>query len=309
MARGGGALLECPPMSDLHDSLADEIPDLPAGPWALLGEGVWGSVHDLGDGTVLKLVRQNGGLGTGASKHFREGEALRMLDALDGLRLPHLAGAGRFENAYGLSGPPLAGWLRLEKLAGRPVDEGGLYALKTEERERLGEEIGAALAEFHRKGKALAGEAARLGNPSTRSIDEAMTRISAPEQRARLERLKDMIAAEEDERVLLHGDLNFSNMLIARGQTPGFIDFAEAGIGLPEEDFRHFDNPGAMRDAIFRTYAAISGKPIDMHRVRMAIAVNAACTLAIGSNAGHPREGLRRVSFLDEALRQAGIEA
>ena len=296
-------------MSDLHASLGDDIPDLPAGPWPLLGEGVWGSVHDLGDGTVLKLVRQNGGLGTGMSKHFRETAALRLLEDMEGVRLPHLVDTGRFENAYGFSGPPLAGWLRLEKLAGRPVDEGGLYALKAEERERLGEEIGAALADFHSKGRALAGDAGKLGSPSLRSIDEAMMRISAPEQRARLERLKELIAAEEGERVLLHGDLNFSNVLVARGQAPGFIDFAEAGVGLPEEDFRHFDNPGPMRDAIFRTYAAISGRAIDMQRIRMAIAVNAAVSLAIGSNAGHPREGMRRVSFLDEALRQAGIEA
>ncbi|MBO6633769.1 aminoglycoside phosphotransferase family protein [Parvibaculum sp.] len=296
-------------MNDLHDSLASEIPDLPAGPWPLLGEGVWGTVHDLGDGTVLKLVRQNGGLGTGASKHFREASALRLLGNMTGLRLPQLVDAGRFENAYGFSGPPLAGWLRLEKLAGRPADEGGLYALKTQERERLGEEIGAALADFHDRGRALAGDAGKLGNPNLRSIDEAMARISAPEQRARLERLKEMIAAEEGERVLLHGDLNFSNILVARGERPGFIDFAEAGTGLPEEDFRHFENPGPLRDAIFRTYAAISGRAIDMQRVRMAIAVNAACTLAIGSNAGHPREGMRRVSFLDEALRAAGIEA
>ena len=296
-------------MSDLPASLADDIPDLPAGPWPLLGEGIWGSVHDLGDGTVLKLVRQNGGLGTGASKHFREVTALRLLDGFAGARLPRLIGAGRFENAYGFSGPPLAGWLRLEKLAGRPVDEGGLYALRGEERERLGEEIGAAIAHFHEGGAGLAADAAKLGNPSIRSIDEALTRISAPEQRMRLERLKELWAAEEGTRVLLHGDLNFSNMLAARGLPVGFIDFAETGTGLPEEDFRHFDNPGPMRDAIFRSYAAVSGRAIDMQRFRMSIAVNAACTLAIGSNTGHPREAMRRVSFLDEALRQAGIEA
>ena len=297
-------------MTDIHDAISEEIPGLPQGPWPLLGEGVWGSVHDLGDGTVLKLVRQNGGLGTGTSKHFRETAALRLLDGeRSSPRLPRLADAGRFENAYGFSGPPLTGWLRLEKLAGRPADEGGLYALKSEERERLGEEIGAAIARFHEDGTRHAEEASRLGNPSIRSIDEALARISDPQTRARLERLKEMWVAEEGDRVLLHGDLNLSNILVARGERPAFIDLAEAGVGLPEEDFRHFDNPGPIRDAIFRSYTAVSGRTIDMQRFRMSIAVNAACTLAIGSNAGHPREGMRRVSFLDEALRQAGIEA
>ncbi|MBC7103499.1 MAG: phosphotransferase [Parvibaculum sp.] len=246
-------------MSELHEAIAGDVPGLPAGPWVLLGEGLWGSVHDLGDGSVLKLVRRNGGLGTGESKHYRETAALRLLDGLQGSapRLPRLLDAGRFENAYGFSGPPLAGWLRLEKLEGKAVDEGRLYALKAEERERL----------------------------------------------------KEMWAAADAPRVFLHGDLNLSNVLSARGLPVALVDFAEAGTGFPEEDFRHFDNPGPMRDAIFRSYAAVSGRAIDMHRFRMAVAVNATCSLAIGSNSGHPREGMRRVSFLDEALRQAGIEA
>lgn len=304
-------LVECGPMTDLHEAIAGDVPGLPAGPWTLLGEGLWGSVHDLGDGSVLKLVRRNGGLGTGESKHYRETAALRLLDGLQGSapRLPRLLDAGRFENAYGFSGPPLAGWLRLEKLEGKAVDEGRLYALKAEERERLGEEIGSALAHFHERAAARMDEAEKLGSPGLRSIAEAMTRISDPDLRARLELLKDMWSMEEAPRVLLHGDLNLSNVLSARGLPVALVDFAEAGTGFPEEDFRHFDNPGPMRDAIFRSYAAVSGRAIDMHRFRMAVAVNAACSLAIGSNAGHPREGMRRVSFLDEALRQAGIEA
>lgn len=295
-------------MSDIHDTVSTEIPDLPQGPWTLLGEGLWGTVHDLGDGTVLKLVRRNGGLGTGESKHYRETTALGMVQQIEGVRLAQLLAAGRFSNPYGFSGPPLAGWLRLEKLDGRPVDEGGIYALRGEERERLGEEIGAALAHFHRAGAAIADEAAKLGSPALRSISEAMMRINDPALRTRLERLKEAIAAEDAPRIFLHGDVNFSNLLAARGLRPALVDFAEAGVGFAEEDFRHFDNPGPLRDAIFRSYAAVSGRAVDEFRFRMGIAVNAAVSLALGSNAGHPREGMRRVSFLDEALRRAGIE-
>lgn len=299
-------------MKEIHATLSADIPDLPDTDWTLLGEGLWGSVHDLGDGTVLKLVRRNGGLGTGESKIYREATALELLAPLTGSKagflLPRLLGSGRFANPYGFSGPPLAGWLRLEKLEGRPVDENGLYVLKMEERERIGEDIGAALAHFHGETTPLIEGAAKLSSPALRSIAEALTRINDPSLRARLDRLKEAIATEDAPRVLLHGDLNFSNVLTARGRLPAFVDFAEAGVGFAEEDFRHFDNPGPLRDAIFRSYAAVSGQPIDMTRFRMGVAVNAAVSLALGSNAGHPREGMRRVSFLDEALRQAGIE-
>lgn len=299
-------------MKDIHAAISADIPDLPDTGWTLLGEGVWGSVHDIGDGTMLKIVRRNGGLGTGESKIYREATALELLasfvDSNAGFRLPRLLGSGRFANPYGFSGPPLAGWLRLEKLEGRPVDENGLYVLKMQERERIGEEIGAALAHFHSETAPLVEDTAKLSSPALRSISEALTRINDPSLRARLERLKEAISAEVAPRVMLHGDLNFSNVLTARGTLPAFVDFAEAGVGFSEEDFRHFDNPGPLRDAIFRSYAAVSGRAINMTRFRMGIAVNAAVSLALGSNAGHPREAMRRVSFLDEALRQAGIE-
>lgn len=300
-----------PAMSDFHALLRDTIPDLPQGSWPLLGEGLWSTIHDLGDGSVLKLVRRNGGLGSGESKHYREAEVLRLLDGLTGrdFRVPRLLGAGRFADAYGFSGPPLAGWLRIEKLPGRALEEGGLYALKSDQRERIGETIGAALAAFHAAGAAHLPAAAKLGRSSLRSLDEALTRIGAPEQRAGIDRLKAMWAAEEGAPVLLHGDVNLANLVIERGAPIGLVDFAEAGTGLPEEDLRHFDNPGPLRDAIFRAYGAVAGRAVDMRRFRMAVAVNAAVSLALGSNAGHPREAMRRVSFLDEALRAAGAAA
>ncbi|MFA7639431.1 MAG: hypothetical protein WCY02_08990, partial [Parvibaculum sp.] len=180
-------------MKDIHAAISADIPDLPDTGWTLLGEGVWGSVYDIGDGTVLKLVRRNGGLGTGESKIYREATALELLasfvDSNAGFRLPRLLGSGRFANPYGFSGPPLAGWLRLEKLEGRPVDENGLYVLKMQERERIGEEIGAALAHYHSETAPLVEDTAKLSSPALRSISEALTRINDPSLRARLERL------------------------------------------------------------------------------------------------------------------------
>ncbi len=63
--------------------MRDAMPGLPVPPWPLVGEGLWSSVHDLGDGTVLKLVRrQTSGLGSGVAIHRREVLALAALDGL-----------------------------------------------------------------------------------------------------------------------------------------------------------------------------------------------------------------------------------
>ena len=87
-------------MNDIHDMLRDAMPDLPAPPWPLIGEGLWSSVHDLGDGTVLKLVRrQTSGLGSGVAIHRREALALTALDGLATARLsvPALVAEGAFD--------------------------------------------------------------------------------------------------------------------------------------------------------------------------------------------------------------------
>lgn len=295
----------------LHTRIADQIADLPPPPWTLIGEGLWGTVHDLGDGTVLKIVRRHGGLGTGEVKLAREAAALALLDGLStpAVRVARLVAHGSFENAYAGTGPALAGWLRSERLSGRAVDEGGLWGLAPAEREKLGEEIGAALATFHEAATTRAGGMAKFGDSLARSIDEALQRIGNAAQRAQLERLKEMWRVQAAETVFQHGDANLSNMLRAPRAPTCLVDFAEAGLGWREADLRHFESTGTLRDAVFRGYAAVSGAMPDLRRYRMAVAANAAVTLAIQGESGHPREAMRRRAWLDEALRQAGVEA
>lgn len=295
----------------LHARIADQIAELPPPPWTLIGEGLWGTVHDLGDGTVLKIVRRHGGLGTGEAKLAREVAALTLLDGLStpAVRVARLVAHGSFENAYAGTGPALAGWLRSERLSGRAVDEGGLWGLAPAERERLGEDIGAALAAFHEAATARAGGAAKFGDSLARGIDEALQRIGNAQQRAQLERLKEMWRVEAGETVFQHGDAHLSNMPRSPRAPTGLVDLAEAGLGWREADLRHFESAGTLRDAVFRGYAAVSGAMPDLRRYRMAVAANAAVTLAIEGESGHPREAMRRRAWLDEALRQAGVEA
>lgn len=294
--------------------IAEKIETLPAPPWRLLNEGLWGSVYDLGDGTVLKLTRRHGGLGSGESKVIREAAALRLLDGLAGprLRIPKLVGHGLWDDPWGFgsayAGPPLAGWLRTEFMPGRHVEEAGFFGKASGERDRIGEELGAAIADFHRLASNLVPEVAKLGDSLMRSLEEALTRIGSAESRRKLAALKDLWQGDAVSPVFLHGDLNLSNVLEDRKAGIAFIDFAEAGIGAPEADLRHFENAGPLRDAVFRGYAAVTGAMPDLARYRRAVAVNAAVSLAIGGESGHPREGMRRRQWLDEALAQAGLD-
>lgn len=298
----------------LQGTLRNLIPDLPQNQWRLAGEGMWGKVIDLGDQTMLKLVHRNGGIGSGDSKLIREAKALALLDGLktSDFRAPKLIGHERWNNAWMLGGaymgPPMAGWIRMEKLPGHVADENALHGAGARDRDRLGEAIGAAIACFHADTSILVGGAESLGDPLLRALDEAIPRLNGPHDKARMDRLRANWLAQSGRRVMLHGDLNLGNILRGGPRDPlSLVDFAECGIGAPEYDLRHFENAGPLRDAVFRGYAAMIGAMPDMTRYRMGVAVAAAVTLAISGAGGHPREASRRRYWLDETLYQAGI--
>lgn len=298
----------------LQGALRSLIPDLPENPWWLAGEGVWGKVMDLGDQTMLKLVHRNGGIGSGDSKLIREAKALEMLGGLttSDFRVPKLIGHERWNNAWMLGGaymgPPISGWIRMEKLPGHVADEHALHGAGAQDRDRLGEAIGAAIACFHADTSIHVESAGSLGDPLMRALDEAGPRLNGPHDKARMDKLRENWLAQSGPRVMLHGDLNLGNILRGGPRDPlSLIDFAECGVGAPEYDLHHFENAGPLRDAVFRGYAAVTGAMPDMARYRMGVAVAAAVTLAISGGGGHPREASRRRYWLDETLYQAGI--
>lgn len=297
----------------LHSLLAGAVPDLPVSGWRHLGEGLWGDVYDLGDGSVLKLVRRNGGLGSGESKVIREGAALSLLGGLatDYVRVPRLIGSALFKDSFigsSIGMAPLAGWVRVEKLEGDVID-GHAVAMVPSRRELLGERLGAAIASFHEASALHLEGMEKLGDPILRSLKDAAPRLSGPDDRSRLSRLEAAWRENPAPHAVLHGDINLSNILYTDRAGPiGLVDFAEAGAGVPEADLRHFEGFGPLRDAIMRGYGAFRGEKPDMLLYRMAAAVDAAVTLAVEGGAGHPREAMRRRYWLDECLRQAGLE-
>tara|TARA_R110000868_G_scaffold88889_1_gene247680 strand:- start:5371 stop:6315 length:945 start_codon:yes stop_codon:yes gene_type:complete len=300
----------------LHKDIEPQSPDLPApGQWQLAGEGMWGGVYDLGDGTVLKVVRRHGGLGNGEALHHREAQALTMLDGLstDYVRVPRLYGAAAFTNSYLGSAPPLAGWLRLETLPGLRLSTDAALTMPARTRDLLGERLGAAIADFNVQAtKRAEACASALADTITRSLTLARAQLGSAE----MHRAADAIAAAWAQKlaagplVFVHGDLNPGNIIDDGNDRPlGLVDFAESGWSLAETEFRHFEPLGAMRDSAFRGFTARRGEAPDWTAYYLASAADALMTIAIRGNAGHPRDQMRRNGLLRHCLHEAGLDA
>lgn len=300
----------------LQNEVAPHSEALPApAEWRLAGEGIWGSVFDLGDGSMLKLVRKHGGLGNGEALHHRETEALALLDGLatDYVRVPRLIAAKAFTNNYIGSAPPLAGWLRTEALPGTRLSTDRVLTMPAREREMLGERIGAAVADFSAEAtkRAQAAET-KLADTITRSLTLARVQLGSAE----LHRAADAIGEAWEARrakgpiVFVHGDINPGNLIDDGANRPlGLVDFAESGWSLIETEFRHFEPLGALRDMAFRGLAARRGEGPDLQNYYLASAADALMTIAIQGNGGHPRDQMRRSGLLKHCLAEAGLAA
>ena len=307
-------MFDLPTLHALHKEIAPHTEALPLPSWALAGEGLWGSVFDLGDGTMLKVVRRHGGLGSGEGLHHREVAALDFLRGLatDYVRVPRLVASGVFTNSYIGSAPPLAGWLRLARLEGRRLTTDAVLTMNTRERDLLGERIGAAVADFNDKATICAKAAdVKLADTITRSLTLARAQLASAE----LHRAADAIAQgweklrEAGPLTFVHGDLNPGNIIDAGPRAPlGFVDLAESGWSLAEAEFRHFEPLGPLRDAVFRGVTARRGQAPDMRAYYLASAADALMTVAIQGNAGHPRDAMRRSGLLRHCLAEAGID-
>lgn len=308
-------MFDLPTLHALHKEIAPHTESLPPPPWVLAGEGLWGSVFDLGDGTMLKVVRRHGGLGSGEALHHREVTALDFLGGLasDYVCVPQLVASGAFTNSYIGSAPPLAGWLRLARLEGRRLTTDAVLTMTARDRDLLGERIGAAIADFNGEASARATAAqSKLADTITRSLTLARSQLASAE----LHRAADAIAQgwealrELGPLTFVHGDLNPGNIIDAGPRAPlGFVDFAESGWSLAEAEFRHFEPLGPLRDAVFRGVTARRGQAPDMRAYYLASAADALMTVAIQGNAGHPRDAMRRTGLLRHCLAEAGIDS
>src|SRR5262249_50123665 len=133
-------------MNVADDSLFDIVNFAPT---RLIGEGVWGRVYDLGDGTVLKIAREAcAGIGSGGAKVENECIALQLLaasGALAGL-IPVVRGRGEIPSTSPLAAEGFTIWLRMTKVPGRSISPEHVSGLSRSQQSRIAGDIGVTVA-------------------------------------------------------------------------------------------------------------------------------------------------------------------
>jgi hypothetical protein len=274
-------------MNVADDSLFDIVNFTPT---RLLGEGVWGRVYDLGDGTVLKISREAcAGIGSGAAKIENESIALELLAATGALAglIPVVRGRGDILPASPLAAEGFTVWLRMTKMPGRSISLDRVGGLSRSRQSRIARDIGVAIARVQaalRDALAVArasiapasaavayaeitGAAEQLGDPFYLNAIATLTRVRS--------QVAPAVLAHPT-----HGDFNTSNILIdADGGKCGILDFAEWGADFPEKDFAHIlQELPAIADQVVASYERASGFVTDPTRLTLALAENALIT-------------------------------
>jgi aminoglycoside phosphotransferase (APT) family kinase protein len=255
---------------------------------ALLGEGLWGRVYDLGDGTVLKVAREScAGIGDGRMKIANEYAGLMLLSATEIRDIVPLAhGFASIPGSSELAREGFSMWLRTTRLAGTGLSAEAIDRLPANRQSVIGESLGRTLARLHAALDAAArpGAAASIGN-EYRELDAVARRSGDPLYRdalATLARERDRMPIAIRSRAC-HGDFNVSNILFAHDRVCGVVDFAEWGFNFPEKDASDIINElPALSPSLRRAYQAESGIALDDRRLVLGIAENALYGALIG---------------------------
>lgn len=243
---------------------------LPDPPWPLLGRGVWGAVHDLGDGTVLKLVKHKGGIGSGAAIFQGERDALARLGGLEGpVRTARLVASGELEGA-------LCGWLQMTRLAGTTAQALLTQAPDEARKAAIMFRIGEAAAQFHAAAAPLAPPG---GMPAIWRRRLAEIEDIVPAMGAACGEVADALG-KAPALAFLHGDINPPNVLLD-GDAAGLVDLGEAQSGPAALDLRHAFDFAGPANAMFEGYATVGGEMPGDDTIAASVALNALGTLAI----------------------------
>ncbi len=245
---------------------------------ALLGEGVWGRVYDLGDGTVLKLTRPSGGLGDPRHKLQHEAHVLQALGQLDQtqwcLPVPSLVGHGDIPPAHPLRQAGYTAWLCSTQCAGQTFQLAALENLPMAQQHAMAEQAGHVLWSLHQALRAMPLAEALAPDP----IFSDIPREISPEDKTLVGQV---VAWHENfpgaALQPIHGDYNISNLLFGTDATvTGIVDFAETCLGWPEDDLASLITElPSWEPALTSAYTARSGSAVAPNRLNIAAAKRA----------------------------------
>jgi aminoglycoside phosphotransferase (APT) family kinase protein len=272
--------------------------------YPVLGTGIWGSVVDLGNGTVVKLARRTcAGIGDGLDKMCREHAVLQALpdrSPCGGIAFPRALGFGAERpGAYPL-------WLHTSKLPGRVWKLVEIRNLPEETASALALTIGEA-ASMTQKVLAEAGLAHQLP-----TIEEYVTSVESSltgDDRA-IGYLSQLLSISRTlpaaKSCVVHGDFNISNLLFDGERVIGVIDFAETRIGYPEDDLAAIVGElPSLRSAVVESFEAASGWKVETSRLDFASAMQALFTFVICDRLDERAERDAARGRLDSYLAQA----
>jgi aminoglycoside phosphotransferase (APT) family kinase protein len=286
-------------------------PDADAGRCRLLGEGLWGSVVDLGDGTVLKLIRPFGGLGDAAELWRNETRALGALaDHPLPCAVPRLIGHAMTEPMSEAGRAGWVAWIRMSHVDGTALDDDVIVALAPAVRERLGRDLGHALAALHELDAhdAFADPRAGVDAGYLDDIAPDIADVADGDLMAALRASLAAMAVSADT-VPNHGDVNSTNILAdGENRLAGLIDWAEARRDWAEAEFCHLRLMPGFLAPVRAAYEARRGIRLDDRKLDMSALHNALITVAIARRRNDGEEeawGLEWAARLKEAVARS----
>ena len=240
----------------------------------VIGDGTWGKVIALKDGSLLKLIHPRDNITQAQKKSDNEVIALKYFSSFKSksFALPKLIGSGRAAlNNY-------CAWLQLTQIEGRVLSEEYFEELAPPQQLKLGYSLGVALAELHnyaRQHPCIFKSDTSAAINQLQSIEEL---IDSPLERkfyeAVLKALTDSSAVQRD--VVIHGDIKFGNIIINEDmQVVGLIDFANVALDFKEFDFARLGKYPHFLKAVIDAYNKVAIEPVNNKLLHLAEAIDA----------------------------------
>ena len=208
--------------------------------YKVIGEGVFGTVLDLKDGTIIKLVlKKSSGTGKPLDKVKTEAKILEQLvvSNKDSIVVPRLIDYGKITGQLTHPFDKYAFWIRMTKISGKVIRISEKKFISKRHKLQLAEQISFSINFINKKLESI-----RINKTKELKFDKKLDKISEELKvdhfiKVSIKKLK-VISKKLSypKRRVIHGDFNITNLLFKHNLICGIVDFAETRIGHVEED-------------------------------------------------------------------------